>query len=353
MNISDIDPNLAVQKLPDGKEVMWLNVKKEPFKLYGLYNPQNEDVFKRLPDDVGKNVNSGVAFLYLHTSGGRVRFGTDSPFIAIRCKMPCVGAMPHMTLLGSSGFDLYTDSHSTSTYRASFIPGIDIKDGYTACADLNTQGITCYTINFPLYNPVDELFIGVAPGSSITEGERYCTPLPVVYYGSSITHGGCASRPGNAYPAIISRMLDCDFINLGFSGSAQGEELIAQYIAGLDMSVFVCDYDHNAPTSEHLLATHKRMYDIIRASKPEVPYIIVTKPDTDSSPSYALKRLKIARSTYEQAVAAGDKNVRFVDGGELFGAELRDCCTVDGCHPNDLGFARMATGIGNAVAEFI
>ena len=120
------------------------------------------------------------------------------------------------------------------------------------------------TINFPLFTEVCELYIGLQKGCKLEPASEYTHQKPVVYYGSSITNGGCASRPGNTYQAVISRMLDCDFVNLGFNGNAKGEQEIADYIKGLDMSVFVYDYDHNAPTPEHLLDTHEKMFKAIK-----------------------------------------------------------------------------------------
>ena len=96
-------------------------------------------------------------------------------------------------------------------------------------------------IHFPLYDNVDELWIGIEKNATLQEGGQYRSLAPVIYYGSSITQGGCASRPGNAYPAIISRQLNCDFRNLGFSGSSRGEQISAQYIAEQPMCVFVMD----------------------------------------------------------------------------------------------------------------
>ena len=86
----------------------------------------------------------------------------------------------------------------------------------------------------------------------LKDAPEYRIKKPVVYYGSSITQGGCASKPGSSYESILSRRFDCDYINLGFSGTAKGEDEIVDYIKGLEMSVFVMDYDHNAPTTEHL-----------------------------------------------------------------------------------------------------
>ena len=90
--------------------------------------------------------------------------------------------------------------------------------------------------------------------------------MPVVFYGSSITHGAAAGRPGNTYENFISQKYNLDYVNLGFAGQAKGEVNMAEYIAGLRMCAFVCDYDHNAPDADYLEKTHYRFYEIIRES---------------------------------------------------------------------------------------
>ena len=178
--------------------------------------------------------------------------------------------------------------------------------------------------------------------------KQYALEKPVLYYGSSITQGGCASRPGNAYQAMISRRLDADFINLGFSGNAKAETVMCEYLASLDASVFVCEYDHNAPNADHLAKTHRPLYETYRAAHPDVPIVFVTKPDFHPGTEDERRR-RIVIDTYEYALSVGDRKVSFVDGAHLFDGPFADSCTVDGCHPNDLGFFRMAQKIGDAV----
>ena len=135
-----------------------------------------------------------------------------------------------------------------------------------------------------------------------------------------------------------------DLVNLGFSGSAKGEPLMAETIAKMEMSAFVLDYDHNAPNPEHLQATHENFFKVIRAAQPELPIIMITKPAPVPLRSTPVRK-EIIRTTYQNAVAAGDRNVWFIDGEALLGTEDRDACTVDGTHPNDIGNLRMADGI--------
>ena len=139
---------------------------------------------------------------------------------------------------------------------------------------------------------------------------------------------------------IVSRALQTDYINLGFSGSAKAEDEIAEYIASLDMSVFIYDYDYNAPSVEHLENTHGKMFSAIRKSNPELPILILSRPKFRLTDEEKL-RLGIIRKTYDDAVLSGDKNTYFIDGQTLVKYAHGDA-TVDGCHPNDLGFYSMA-----------
>lgn len=346
MKIGEIDKNLAVESKLNLSDAVWLDAKEAPVAVYGLAVCSRREMFRRMPQEIADRVNDGVRYLNTNTAGGRVRFRTNSRYIAVRAVMPDNATMPHITMTGQSGFDLYKSDAGVYSYAGSYIPG-NRRHGYESC--LWTDGkMHTYTINMPLYDPVEELYIGLATDAELEPPEPYRYEKPVLYYGSSITQGGCASRPGNAYQSMISRKLDCDFVNLGFSGSARGESAIAGYISSLDPLVFVCDYDHNAPDADHLEATHYPLYETFRSSHPDTPYIMVSKPDFRAGTEDERRR-QIIIDSYNRAVSSGDSRVSFVDGARLFDGEFRDSCTVDGCHPNDLGFFRMALGIGTAV----
>lgn len=353
--IEAIDKNLAVATTIEAEALRLYDVRRAPFSLYGLYNPWEEPEFKRMPDDVAASVSDGVKKLARHTAGGRVRFSTDSPYIVIKAVMPKITHFSHMPLTGSSGFDLYIDSPDgqESIYYRTFVPPYHMTDGYESKADFGSAvGLRYYTIDFPLYNEVIALYVGIKHGSYLGAGAPYRNFDPIVYYGSSITQGGCASRPGNAYQAMITRALGIDHINLGFSGSGCGEDEMVQYMTGLKMSAFVSDYDHNAPNTEHLKATHCKMYEAIRAAHPTIPYIILSRPDFYHPNAYiggmesSITRRRVILDTYHYARDNGDKNVWFIDGESIFRGPYEDSCTVDGAHPNDLGFSLFADAIG-------
>ena len=336
-NISEIDVNFNVKSEIKRDGLIFLDARSAPFEINGVLFEDGK--FRRMPDSIAKSVSDGVHSMHANTAGGRVRFITDSPFIAINAKMPVINKMPHFTLCGSAGFDLYADNK----YIASFMPPFWIADGYESIVELGEAKTREITINFPLYSDVSELYVGLSDRSQLNPPKPYSIERPIVYYGSSITQGGCASRPGNSYQSIISRALDADFINLGFSGNARGEREISDYIASLSMSAFVYDYDHNAPTPEHLEATHERMFREIRRAHPTLPIVIMSRPKYHLNADEEA-RLDIIRRTYECAVASGDKNVYFIDGRALMKI-AEDNGTVDGSHPNDLGFFSMANEI--------
>lgn len=347
MKIGDIDKNLSVSANIPFDDVVWINAKESPCEVRGLAVHEVGKPFLRMPEDKAKAVSDSVAWLNRHTAGGRIRFATNSPYIAIKAVMPDNETMAHITMLGQSGFDLYAVEDGHETYYGSFIPG-NRSHGYSSWKPTDSEMRT-YVINMPLYDPVEEVYIGLSSSTEIAPPESYKYEKPVLYYGSSITQGGCASRPGNSYQAMISHTLSCDYINLGFSGSARGEDAIAEYLASLDPSVFVCDYDHNAPSPEHLEKTHYPLYKSFRKAHPDTPIIFVSKPDFNPKSRDDIRRREVIIETFNLAVNSGDENVYFVDGSHLFDGEMRDSCTVDGCHPNDLGFYRMARGIGEAV----
>ena len=346
MRVEDYDKNLVISSELPNNDIVWINVKDEIFDIYGLYKPHTEKFYHRLPKEVFDNCNAGVGGLQTHTAGGRVRFKTDSPFICLKVKY-WLNHMPHMAITGSSGFDLYIQKDGKHKFYKAIMPRITDQYGFERMVEGSGE-ISDYILNFPLYNNVEELYLGFKKGSIVEHGDKYTIDKPIVFYGSSITQGGCASKPSTAYQGFISTRFDADFINLGFSGSAKGETAMAEYIASLDMSAFVYDYDYNSPTNEHYESTHEPFFKIIREKNPDLPIIIVTRP----YPTAPI-RTAIAKKTYENALAAGDKNVVFVDGKTLFEGDAYDCCTVDNAHPTDLGFFRMGKVIGDALEKFL
>lgn len=349
MSIEQIDRNMAIQSTIDEPDIRFYDVRKAPFEVYGLYNYREETDFKRMPDSVAETVSSRVAILNYATAGGRVRFSTDSQYVAIRAIMPYIYHMSHFAMTGSASFDLFIDEPESGISRFHRPFRIDPKaqNGYESILKFQSRKKRFFTINFPTYSHVKDLFIGLQKDATVGEGVKYRAVSPIVYYGSSITQGACASRPGNIYQNIICRRLNMDYVNLGFSGNGRAEDSMVAYLAGLNMSAFVSDYDHNAYDVEYLAATHCKMYKSIREKHADIPYIMISRVDFDCSYDENILRRDVIYDTYRYARANGDENVYFIDGAGVFRGPYQDLCTTDGCHPTDVGFALMADAVGN------
>lgn len=352
----NLDKNNVANATIGNVEVVWHDVKKHPFSLHGFYAPETEPFYRRLPAEIAEKTSEAVDKLSRESAGGRVRFSTDSPYIAIRAKYLVVGRASHISLVSTSGFDMYIDGEFGSRYVREFRMPHSMKDSYEQIIHLNCNAMRSYTINFPVHAVVESLEIGLAPEATIKEARPYRDIKPVIFYGSSIVHGSVSSRPGNIYPTILSRDLNLDFMNIGFSGNAKGEPVLAEYLATLPMSIFVCDYDHNAPTVEHLEETHYRFYEIIREKNPDIPYIMITRPyywTSIRNSEDILKRRDVIMSSYIKARKSGDKNVYFIDGMSFNVAPHQYEMTVDDVHPNDAGFVRMADSIGTVIRHIL
>ncbi|MCI8789730.1 MAG: hypothetical protein HFH92_11570 [Lachnospiraceae bacterium] len=349
MKIGEIDRNLAVETRLDIKGLRYRNALEEPFDIYGLYQPRETGVYRRMPEETAEQVSQGVLDLSAHTAGGRIRFRTDSPYVAVKAKLTGQCFMPHMPLTGSHGLDLYVYDGEADVFKGTFVPPVESPKDFESVLYVYNAGMNEITINLPLYSGISQLYIGLDEKAQVEHGRKYRSRKPILYYGSSITQGGCASRPGNHYPSAIARENNVDFICLGFSGGAKGEPAMADYLAGIEASVFVCDYDHNAPDREHLERTHPALYRRYRESNPKTPVIFISKPDIRLADLESVRRRDVIYRTYIEALRNGDERVFYVDGFQLFNGNRRYDCTVDGCHPNDLGFFRMAEVIGEVV----
>ncbi len=353
-DISKVDKNFATETT-NGKEVVWYDVNEPPFAIYGLLRTDDGSAFCRLPQSLAEDpaVNEGVRRVYTHAAGGRVRFSTDSRYVFLRYEYSQAARFSHMPLTGSLGFDLYVDNDYDSIFLRCCNLGEEKENEMIAVPpSFDCRGMHSYTLNFPLFTCVKRLWVGIAPGAKLEAGKDYRPAAPMVFYGSGVAQGACVCRPGNAYPAMVSRWLNCDHVNLGLSGSCLGEEKIMEHIARLHPSVFVYDYDRNAPDARYLQQTHERGYRIFRKENPHTPVIFLSAPAWEESDPSLRENRPVVFETYSKALAEGDMNIAFVDGNGLFAGRERFACTVDGIHPGDLGTFRIAEAVADAAEPF-
>ncbi|MBR1974822.1 MAG: hypothetical protein IKA20_03120 [Clostridia bacterium] len=343
MEIEKVDKNFARQK-PITKEGKTLYSIPSPcFSLYGIEYDEKAQGFVRLSPEYARSVSEGVEVLSRHTSGGRMCFSTDSKVLEITATYSNFWEMAHMPLSGACGFSLFETTEQGEKFVANLGALHSDKQGFTAMAQL-TGDMRNYVLYFPLYNRIDSLTVGLTEGAMVKKLNPYRDIAPILYYGSSITQGGCASRPDNTYQGVICKRNRIDFISLGFSGGAKAEPAMVKYLAGIKCSLFVCDYDHNAPTAAYLKDTHYPLYKQFRAAQPNTPILFISRPDITRDKE-GEERLKIIRSTYLKAKKEGDNNVYFLSGKSFYGKRHPENFAVDGFHPTDYGFALMADKI--------
>ncbi|MBM3753297.1 MAG: hypothetical protein FJW38_04890 [Acidobacteria bacterium] len=325
------DPRLEVNGLP------WL--------------AENKGELIRLPNRLKDQLPPAVWNLGLQPSGGRIRFRTDATRFAIKLEYPSKPNMANMHAFGQTGVDLYIDGVYASTAIAPTTAEKGKIIDHTFFDNLPKQDreITLY---LPLYKPVAVHAIELNDDAKLAKQRRFAASKPVVFYGTSITQGGCASRSGLSYQAILSRQLNIDFVNLGFSGNGKGEPAVANMVAEIEASVFVLDWSQNNPDLASLTAVYEPFLKTVRAKHPNTPIIAITpiaaSRETAKWPQFRAYITEVVT----KHIAAGDKRLTLIDGLTLLGPTQYDGL-VDGVHPNDLGFQWMADGLAPHLAKVL
>lgn len=328
---------------------IWYSPWEAPFKIYGMGWRFADNSFRRMPLVSSEApLPKSVDDLAWHTSGIQIRFRTDALKVCVRVKLKGSHSMDHMPPTGQCGIDAYIGEVGSMTFA-----GISrfnrANDSYevTLC-NFPSKSRRTITLNLPLYQGVDDLMIGIPEGNLAYAAPRPKLRSPVVIYGTSITQGGCASRPGMSYTNILSRRLDCEFINLGFSGSGHGEPEVARAIASLKApAIFVMDYEANACGLDKMKETLSTFLTILREKWPDTEILVVSKVPYAQEAWNEKQRIdRLAQRDYQRRTVGlmrrgGDTHISFFDGSVLLGRDYTEC-SVDGVHQTDLGFLRMA-----------
>lgn len=309
------------------------------FSVHGIHRENGR--YRRMTAAGAKSVNENIYRITFDTAGGRVRFLTNATKLAIYVEFDSACKLSNYSLSATMGFDIY----SGERFVGVFVPPFDASISYESMLSLpySDGKMHEYVINYPICSVVKRLLIGIDENSEILPANEYKISTPVVFYGSSVTQGACASHPGNSYENILSRALDFDFINLGFGGNARGEAEMGKYISKIKMSAFVYDYDYNAPSPDHLRETHETLFKIVRRANPDLPTIILSAPKPYPD-EIDLERQSIVYSTYKNACDNGDKNVYYLSGIEIM-QSVKNCCLADNIHPGDVGLLAMANAL--------
>lgn len=317
------------------------------FKIIGQSVPDESRVYTRLPDSLKCKVRDALWNLGQNTAGMAVRFRTNSKQIGVRWKNHSVFNMNHMTATGIRGLDLYClQDHDQWVFVNSAKPQGRLVNKSKIIENLDGKEHE-YMLYLPLYEGIDSLEIGVEEGATIVK-PQVALPVeakPIVWYGTSITQGGCASRPGMAATNIVERRLNRVVINLGFSGNGKLDPEVAEIMAKHDAGLYIMDMLPNC-TSDLINEKIERFYSILRKAHPDTPILLVENPIFPPTRFNSEMRKTISEKNatlqkfFKKFRAGGDKKVFFVSSADMIGADNEG--TVDGVHFTDLGFERCA-----------
>lgn len=315
--------------------------------------------FDRLPARAQKTVRKRVWELSRDSSGMLLSFVSDAPELHVRWDLRSARlAMPHMPASGVSGLDLYVRHGKDWRWLRCAWPSKQKGNQVRLFAGLPKLRRE-FRLYLPLYNAPTRLELGVPEGSALEAGQpRPKTSKPLVFYGTSITHGACASRPGMSHVAILGRTLDREVLNFGFSGNGTMDAEVGSLLAELDPAVFVIDCLPNMRAAQIEQRCAPLVYRL-RQKHAETPILLVedrSYADSFLIPGRAARNETSRRAlrdvfTTLQMQRPPVANLHYLRGDRLLGADRED--TVDGSHPTDLGFFRQAKAFASALRPLL
>ena len=313
--------------------------------------------FDRLPAKAEKTVRSAVWNLSRHSAGILVRFTTDAGTIKARWTLTSSGlAMPHMPATGVSGLDLYV--HTDKGWRWLGVGRPAAKTNTATLVSGIPRAKRDYLLYLPLYNGATSVEIGLPKDNTLEKSAARPKgkQKPIVFYGTSITQGGCASRPGMVHTAILGRKLDHPVINLGFSGNGRLEIELAELMAELDPAVYVIDCLPNVAAKD-VAARTEPLVKKLREHRPDTPILLVEDRTYTNSFLIPSKQERndtsraAFKAAYERLQKEGVKGLYYLPGEHLIGDDGEG--TVDSSHPTDLGFLRQAEAFEKAIRPLL
>jgi len=339
------------------RSVRWIPAQSDCFTVNGLpWFEENGKAFLRLPKRVESKIRSELWGVSQNTSGGRIRFKTDSTSLKLRIYHGGGGiALHNLCARGASGIDLYEGPPEKMTFWMNNEPGV-IQCAYIShyFNDMPKK-LREFTLYLPTYCNIASLEIGLDKNAKILPPTPFKMAKPVVYYGSSITQGGCASRGGLGFAPLIGRRLGIDFVNLGFSGLGCYEPELSGCIGEIDAACYVlaCVANmHPAMAQER----YEKFVDFLRQRRPEIPIVMMPRirfaDEIRTGSEYWEGITKPILRTYAKYKKQGDKNIHLLRIDEFFPMGP-DSPTVDGVHPTDEGFRIMADAMTPVLARVL
>lgn len=304
-----------------------------------LHDKKYERIEKKDANMFSKGIRTNCAF----SAGKRIYFSTDATHLIFDVRYKKRQLFPHMSQQATSGLDLYYMFDQEYFWLTTIYPRSELQMQVKTYIEL-PMGTKKVLIYLPPFAQIEQIFVNKEHNAILEE----CAPetIEILIYGSSISQGCAASRPGLSYVNRLQRELNCEVLNYGFSEAANGEEEFISYLmCGNKSNYIIIEYDHNA-TVERLRKTHKKVYEIVRRNNTKAYIIFLSRISGGISCSIeeARERESIIRETYQYALRTGDKKVRFIDG-KLTENKCINNFLIDDRHPNDEGMHYLATKI--------
>ena len=326
----------AKKNTNEGPGIVWIEASE--LGIAGKAWEDTEAPYDRLPAKAKEMVRSGVWELGKCSAGLNIPFTTDADSLLFRYSLTDREdlGLHHMPPTGVSGIDVYGKGRAGEFryLRCNYIPkGTKVISG--ALRKNKMAGCSEFILYLPLYNGVKTLEIGIPEGHNL-ESTKRSDIEPIVFYGTSITQGACASRPGMAATNIVSRTLGTPVINLGFSANGWMDLEMADLMSELDPQVYVLDtlWNMNRERMEKRVVPFVKR---LRKANPNTPIVLVEDCQFTNERSWKGKML---RDIYDKLKKGGDENLYFLPNDGMLGQDYEG--TVDGVHPNDLGMKRQA-----------
>ena len=351
-SISKVDPFMEI-KDPKLEGIVWYSpLNTNLFNAYGsecFYEGDYARLSKKQRKQV-KPISESVEWLSKHSSGLQLKFKTNSTRILIDVELRAKHDMCHMPATGQCGFDLYVYDeklqeyvlHNTAKYPIKQRKyRVELSSFYIVSKEMKMRS---YIINFPLYQGVKSLRIGLDDNST-TNPIKFNNEGKIVLYGTSIAQGGCVSRPGLMYSNILSRWLDMEFINQGYSGSAMLEPIMGDLLGQIkNQKLLIIDAEANAGCDKTMEQNLEQFIRNYKKNSPNVPILLVSRClfNLDLFVDEKVKLNIYYKKFIKQIVRKLQKEghqIYFLDGTNFFKNSKFNYSefTVDGVHPTDFG----------------
>ncbi len=326
------------------------------------------------------------------TSGVRLAFETDSPFVALdvlETALQNVGEPRRATTVDLLIDGEFADRAETSSGTTILLdttkmpPAVKIIRG--EAATIRFDGLPARNKTVEIWLPHAAMVrlhgLSIAKDAAIRPAEDRRRIW--AHYGSSISHGMEADGPSETWPAVAARRLGLSLIHMGLGGQCHVDGFAARAIRDSGADLISLKLGINVVNGDTMRERAFRpavdnFLDTIREKKTTTPIVIVSPilcPAAETNPGPTLREgttfvtrkrsaelslgaltLTRIRSILEEIVnrrrAAGDANLHYLSGLELFGADdVGDL--PDGLHPNAAGLRRMGERFASRVrAQF-